>query len=136
MTDLEMFKVNVRRGIQHLLPQAKANLMTLETFKAEVALYLEKGQRNQERIYDFPPYRILLSFSTLPKGGPLLIASGSAPGRSGNAVLLSSEEREAFIDVVKSSFPEYNIAQMEAGLSAAFKVFGLPKEGGDNDASH
>lgn len=136
MNDLELFKVNVRRGIQYLLPQAKANLMTLDTFRTEVEAYLETGKRNQERIYDFPPYRILLSFSALPKGGPLLIASGSAPGRSGKAVLLSPEESEAFIDVVKSAFPEYKIAPMEAGLSAAFKVLGLPKEGGNNDECH
>jgi hypothetical protein len=132
-SDIESFKMNVRRGLQYLLPQAKANLMTLETFKSEVETYLETGKKNQERIYDFPPYRILLSFSVLPKGGPLLIASGSAPGRTGKAVLLSPEECKAFIEVVKSSFPEYKIDTMAAGLSAAFKVLGIPKEGGDHD---
>jgi hypothetical protein len=133
VSDLEVFKTNVRRGIQYLLPQAKANLMTLDSFKTEVELYLKTGKKNQERIYEFPPYRMLLSFSILPKGGPLLIASGSAPGRTGNGVLLSSEESEAFIDVVKNAFPEYKISPMEAGLSAAFKVLGLPKEGGNDE---
>lgn len=135
MSDLEAFKISVRRGIQYILPYARSNIMNMDKYRAEVEAYLEKKQKNQERIYDFPPYRILLSFSEVEKGGPLLIASGSAPGRSGDAVKFSSEEEKAFTEVVVDAFPDYEISSMKPGLSAAFKVFGLPK-GGSHDTSH
>lgn len=137
MSDLEAFKISVRRGIQYILPYARLNTMTMDKYWAEIEVFLDKKQKNQERIYEFPPYRMLLSFSALEKGGPLLMASGSAPGRSGDAVKFSSEEEAAFAEVVADTFPDYEVTPMKpSGLSAAFKVFGLPKGGSHDDSSH
>lgn len=135
MSDLEVFKVGVRRGIQYLLPYARSNIMNMEKYRAEIALYLEKKEKNHDRVYEFPPYRMMLSFNEAEKTDPFFIASGSAPGRTGDAVKLSPEEEKAFSEVMADAFPNYTISSMATGLSAAFKVIGLP-QGGTHDAAH
>lgn len=135
MSDLETFKVNIRRGIQYLLPYARSHIMTMEKYRAEIALYLETKKKNQDRVYDFPPYRMMLSFNEAEKSDPFFIASGSAPGRTGNAVKFSPEEEKAFAEVMVDAFPNYKITPLDAsGFSAAFKVIGLP-QGGVHDAA-
>lgn len=130
--NLELFKVEVGRGIATLMPYAKAHKMKPKNHIDEFQKYKKPAP---ERHYDFPPYHLILTIEALgPEHGlsgatidcPLM--SVSAPMRP--VKVLNDEEKEVVREIFMGWFPDHNIMDTRSFVrgTAAFKVMAIPKE--------
>lgn len=123
MTAIEMFKLQLKRGLEKLLPFAKANIVKPLGIEKELQEF--KGFR-PERIYEFPPYRLILTFDEY-KDSAIPMSSVSAPMRAEGQHTLTDEEKKAFYEAFCEFFPEHMVGQIGPVLpgATAHKVYGI-----------
>lgn len=115
MPNLEVFKIDLKRGIESLLPWAKQHAQQRRHFTTA----------KPENIYSFPPYHLIFTIE-VDFGGQYLMASVSAPHRP--IKILDREERRSAIESIQEMFPDYDVFPVRNLLpvSAAFKLVGFP----------
>lgn len=126
MIPIETFKFQLKRGLEKLLPYAKANIFKPGGMEKELQQF--RGFR-PERIYEFPPYRLILS-SDEYKDSVITMSSASAPMRAEGQQVLTGEEKRAFYEVFCEFFPDHSVGQVGSILpgATAYKVYGIPKD--------
>ena len=121
---IEAFKFQLKRGLEKLLPYAKANVFKPGEMEKELR---EFNGFCPERVYVFLPYRLVLSLDE-HKDSAIVMASVSAPMRGGGQQALTDEEKEAFCEVFCEVFPNHAVGQIGPVLpgATAHKVYGIP----------
>lgn len=124
MIPIEMFKFQLKRGFENLLPYAKANIVNPGGMEKEIREF--KGFR-PERIYEFPPYRLILTFDAY-KDAAIAMSSASAPMRADGRQTLTDEEKKTFYEAFCEFFPGHMVGQIGPVLpgATAYKVYGIP----------
>lgn len=126
MTSTEMFKFQLKRGLENLLPYAKENVFRTGGMEKELREF--KGFR-PERVYEFPPFRLILSFDAY-EDTEIIVSSASAPMRGEGKQVLTDEEKRAFYEAFCEFFPDHAVGQIGSILpgATAYKVYGIHKD--------
>lgn len=125
----DLYKLELKRGIQALLPFARTHKMNAVRWMVE--LKVTKGRMADERIHVFPPYKATFTIEEDPAGCDVALLSVSAPMRPVRT--LNAQERDWTADVFREAFPDHRVSRMEGNFlkdTGAFKVYAIPPGAG------
>lgn len=116
--NLEIFKLEITRGIQKILPYARAHKGGIERKSLEPP--------GPEERYEFPPFRLIFTLEAFP-GADVPMLSLSAPMRPTH--ILEPKERDMAKETFAECFPDHEVLVMKRAVmrgSTAFKMVALP----------
>lgn len=125
----DLYKMELKRGIEALVPFARAHKMNPSRWMGE--LQATRGRMRDERTHAFPPYLLIFTIEEDPAGCDVPLLSVSAPMRP--VKRLSAEERGWTAEAFSEAFPGHRVSRLDGVFlrdSGAFKVYVIPEAAG------